>query len=661
MKNIVWAGLVGLAVLSVSSSSWGRSVSLDLRNVSAAKRAVAVNGGTSGADGTLRSFDLNAGVADVGEVAIGDELSFKLFDDVELTLKLVKKMSNPTGSEMFLAEAGGYDGIVSAIVLRNAAGLTVDMQDFHNDKVYHVISTPSGVKVVESEVTKGERYCLGPREPKLPEGEEATETTPARSPRLMAASGGNVYVDMLVAYDAAAKTWVDANGGGMQTFAETQVAKMNTALKNDGLDSYFTFRLVGVTSISQSDPVLSSALDKVTDGAWSSVRAKRDEVGADLVTMLVDTGSNTGNTGLGWTLKSNYKPISMFKENAYHTCAIRAVANDHTMTHEAGHNMGAGHSTADAIDTSKISPGPQYDSYSAGIYFTGDDGKQYHTIMAYNFDGKGNHYYGAPLFSSPYYSYKGTVAGDATHNNAQTLVNTYKAVSQFRAQVVPDGPDETELLDVEWTINDGVLTGVKLNGKTDITIPSSVTSIAANLFKDNTSLTSVTFPSTIEVCEAAFKGCLNLSRITFADGVMAFFRTSCFEGSGLTEVTLPANGQMGDYVFRNCANLKKAVMSTWMRDSPDWGEARLRQSIFPGCHEDLTFEYYWSYLTVEFNKNDGSGTKATQKVKAFNDDPLKTIAELGWTRDGYSFAGWGTSVSATEAVYPNGGMICKRF
>ena len=105
------------------------------------------------------------------------------------------------------------------------------------------------------------------------------------------------------------------------------------------------------------------------------------------------------------------------------------------MTHEVGHNIGAGHATA--VNPSEISPGPQLYDYSAGYYFTGTDNVAYHTIMAYNFDGYGNHYSPAPFFSSPNFTYQGTAVGDTTHDNVRTIQQTYSAASQWRAQKVP--------------------------------------------------------------------------------------------------------------------------------------------------------------------------------------------------------------------------------
>ena len=67
-------------------------------------------------------------------------------------------------------------------------------------------------------------------------------------------------------------------------------------------------------------------------------------------------------------------------------------------------------------------------------YFTGSNGRQYHTIMAYPYDGYGNNYRDAPLFSTPLRSYQGTVAGHAVHgDNARTINETKGVVSKYRS------------------------------------------------------------------------------------------------------------------------------------------------------------------------------------------------------------------------------------
>ena len=206
--NIVAAGLAGLAVLSVSSSAWGRSVSLDLRDTGAAGRAVAVNSGASVVDGTLRSFDLDAGAADVGEVAVGDELSFRLFDDVSITLTLKEKMPSPLGGDVFLAEAAGYSGVKNAVVLRTAEGLTIDVQDYRSGKVYKVLSTGAGVGVRELDATRtGTCGCGALAPPKFPVESIEKASQVKRATATNSTGTNETFVDVLVAYDAGAASW----------------------------------------------------------------------------------------------------------------------------------------------------------------------------------------------------------------------------------------------------------------------------------------------------------------------------------------------------------------------------------------------------------------------------------------------------------------------
>ena len=127
-----------MAVVSVFAA-YGKSISLDLRGP--VSNSAKVQG--------LRCTTLAPKSADVGAVAVGDELSLALFDDVKPVLSLKKQMPSSLGGEAFLAEVSGYEGVKNAVVLKTAEGLTVDIQDYRNKKVYKVLSMPSGVKVQE--------------------------------------------------------------------------------------------------------------------------------------------------------------------------------------------------------------------------------------------------------------------------------------------------------------------------------------------------------------------------------------------------------------------------------------------------------------------------------------------------------------------------------
>ena len=373
----VAAGIVAVALSLLAGAAWGKSFSLDLRNAGNSTRGVAANHSvpaTSYAtDGVLRSFNLDAGVADVGEIAVGDELTFTLFDDVSITLTLKVKAASPLGGDMFLAEASNYGGVKNAVVMRTAEGLTIDVQDYRNAKMYKVISTASGVIVRELDASKtGTCGC---------ESEGLTGLDAVAAPHSategsingvpVSRSADPTYVDILVAYDANAKTWAEANGG-MLAFAQMAVQKMNTVLYNNLLYTYyFRFRLVGIVDVSVSSDDLDAVLPAAMNGTggWAPIKAKRDEVGADIVTVLIDTGSAYGTTGLGVTLLKNAYNANSFSESPYNVCSIRSVALSHTMTHEVGHNMGCGHARNQSTEPF-VYPNSGLFSNSAGYYYS---------------------------------------------------------------------------------------------------------------------------------------------------------------------------------------------------------------------------------------------------------------------------------------------------
>ena len=422
--------LLAAVLFASASPSEAARVALDLRAPAGGPvRSAAAEGAAC-----LRSAVLPPGAAAAAPLAAGDTVEFLLFDGTSFSVTLAERMESPLGGEAFLGEVAGCEGVKNAVVLQTAEGLSLDLQDFADGRVYTVVSDVSGVTVKELDPSREPATATAPVAPPVSRGETAS-AAPAPD-AAVAADQASTLVDVLVAYDTPAAEWARQNGGGTTNFATMAVGKMNTALANSGLSEAFRFRLVGVLSVAAEggtdfDGVLEAT--RQGTGEWAAVKAMRDEAGADVVTTMIDTGSAGGTTGLGYSLK-NTAPAN-FAESAYNVCAVRAVAQGHTMTHETGHNLGAGH--ASAVDPAQISPGPQLYDYSAGHHFTGTNGVAYHTIMAYNFDGFGNTYTPAPFFSSPDRFFMGTATGDATHDNARTLWMTYAAASQWRAQAVP--------------------------------------------------------------------------------------------------------------------------------------------------------------------------------------------------------------------------------
>ena len=455
---------------------------------------------SSSAGSCLQTATFPAGVTATGALSVGDTLAFLLFEDTEIRVTLSERMESPLGGEAFIGTVSGYDGVKNAVVLQTAEGLMVDIQDFARSRTYTIVSDSSGVTVKEIDPSREIVTPTEPVDPGILSGRSGTRLS--ATPRLQA-DQATTLVDVLVAYDTPAASWARQNGGGITNFATMAVQKMNTVLDNCGFATTFRYRLVGVMTVNATggtdlDGVLSAT--KNGTGNWAPIKVMRDTVGADIVTTLIDTGSASGNTGLGYSL--NTTPLSSFSESAYNVCAVRAVANGHTMTHEVGHNIGAGHATA--VNPDQITPGPQLYDYSAGYYFTGTDGVAYHTIMAYNFDGYGNTYSPAPFFSSPNFTYQGTPVGDATHDNVRTIQQTYSAASQWRAQKVPMSYDVYFSPEGGATFTDSItvtLTPGKAGLPIRYTLDGSMPTTSSTLYTGPITLTQTTTIRAITVTD----------------------------------------------------------------------------------------------------------------------------------------------------------------
>ncbi|MGN0854342.1 MAG: M12 family metallo-peptidase [Kiritimatiellia bacterium] len=462
-----------LSLLCVAGAELcAREIALDLAGESVSSKVARLM--TASADSeTVREHRLAAGAARVTGLAVGDVIAFKLFEDETLRVTLVEETAALAGRS-FLGRIDNALNALGCVVLETSEGIVLDVTDFERNRVWQVVSDANGVSVREIEPKQDDKLC-GSDTLRVQPGQRpvnvsvttengvvtvvtneaavaaAAVTEPAdgsvvassavtsevvalsaeQAAVASAVAAGETTVDILVNYDTDAATWAKANGGGLEAFAETCVQKMNAALANTGLNAFFRFRLVGVYEVGGSaDGNLEYALyfasgyytGTLNGVSWAGVAEERERLGADIVCTLCDSGLAYGWVGLGYSLyPSSYAP-----SYGFNACQIRSVAISHTMTHEVGHNMGAGHSDKMAESSNC---GPQYHDYSSGYYFyVGSTG--YYTIMAYNADGYGNYYTSVPYFSSPDYFYQGVAVGTADKNdNTRTLRETYQTVA----------------------------------------------------------------------------------------------------------------------------------------------------------------------------------------------------------------------------------------
>lgn len=219
-----------------------------------------------------------------------------------------------------------------------------------------------------------------------------------------AAAAQAATMDVLVVYDSGAKSQL---GGEPSTVARSWVNQINSYYANSKVD--IKLNLVGTSYHSESG---SSVTDLITNlQKDSSVRSKRDSLGADFVVMM----SDKANCGIGY--------VTMSSQYAY--SVVGPKCGPMTMAHELGHNMGLDHSRKQGKTS-----GARY-SYALGY------GVEYSfaTIMSYA------HLYGTSRigkFSNPNVSCHGKPCGvPAGKSNeadaARALQNVRNELSNYRA------------------------------------------------------------------------------------------------------------------------------------------------------------------------------------------------------------------------------------
>ena len=397
------------------------------------------------ADGLLRRVELDRSSVQGlgGRFAPGDTLSCTFFDGEVRTFRIEEQFPSAVSRRVFsLSEpaAGSWRRGTLAVA---GDGFSLQFDDAATGHVFRVFDGPDGSVVVEeTDPAAGVVDECAPVVPDLPDDPadgDGKDGDGEDGPDAKALVQGSTVIDYMVVFDASGAAYARTQGG-LQAVAEEVVSKMNTALVNSDLYSSYRFRLVDVMTVSENYTNLNASASGINNANLSATRthkeilARRDSSGADMWTTLMDTGSAYGTTGLGWSL-SSLSSARSFGSYACNICSIRATLNSHTLTHEAGHNMGAGHSNAPGASD----PGPQMSgmAYSSGYHFTAADGVWYHTIMAYN-SLTNRFYQPAACFSSPLITVGGSPAGTADKNdNRRVLLQTYPYAAAWKASLLP--------------------------------------------------------------------------------------------------------------------------------------------------------------------------------------------------------------------------------
>ena len=112
---------------------------------------------------------------------------------------------------------------------------------------------------------------------------------------------------------------------------------------------------------------------------------------------------------------------------------------------------------------------------------------------------------------------------------------------------------------------------------TEITIPSSITKINANVLAGASAITSVTIPDGVTSIESsAFSGCSGLTSITIPSSVTSIGSSTFLGCSGLTSITIPDNvTSIGHSAFSGCSGLTSINIPN--------GVTSIESSVFRNC------------------------------------------------------------------------------
>jgi peptidyl-Asp metalloendopeptidase len=272
-----------------------------------------------------------------------------------------------------------------------------------------------------------------------------------------AATGGSV-IDLLVVYTPKARA---AYGQAtLESMIENAVAMANQAYLNSKVA--VTLRMVGLQEISYVESGLRSSYDNLrgtNDGKMDSVHTLRNNVGADVVSLISEDTGGCGIAGVMTKVSTAYAPEAF-------SVVKTSCLSQHSLAHEIGHNMGNRHDRDSTKDTGAY-------PYSYGFRRCTTDGSGFRTVMAYSCSGGKR----VAWFSNPNVYYNGQATGisyesnpSKSADNARSMNNAAATVASFRAAksttspsvTVPAAPSalsavaaSASVIDLRWTDNSG--------------------------------------------------------------------------------------------------------------------------------------------------------------------------------------------------------------
>lgn len=274
-------------------------------------------------------------------------------------------------------------------------------------------------------------------------------------------TSGEAVVDLLVAYSPDTRIAVGSSASIINQI-DLGVAKVQSDLENSGVIA--RIRLVGTMETDLNESAVArresgwqaDALEKLTatqDGYLDEVHARRDELGADLVSWVV-SGADSSSSGIAYLMQG----LEAFNSPFFGFSVVNYanMSDGQVLSHELGHNFGCAHDRENAGTSGGI-----YD-YSYGFraeesLVEGGTGRV-RTIMSYT-PGTRVRYFSNPDISLSVYVNAGRSFNfvepvtlgieegqDGESDNARTIGQTAFQVANYR--LAPDRSDAGRLVNV---------------------------------------------------------------------------------------------------------------------------------------------------------------------------------------------------------------------
>ena len=270
----------------------------------------------------------------------------------------------------------------------------------------------------------------------------------------------SITLDVMLVYTDSAETWAGNSSFGNIDFILAQSINLSqTALDNSktGIElrpahiHKTIYRGDNDEDISAGDHLRRFTQDRDnpsfgeddTDyiGYMEEVHDLREKYGIDLMALIMSE-PNTG--GIAWVLNST----SGSSIRAFSVNRVQQVANNYTLVHEIGHNMGNSHSRTQ--QQAAASESGALFHYSVGFQNVQEN---FVTVMAYNEGGQVE----APIFSSPTLRFDGNNVGTSNRNTPENATRTLKQVKRTIASYRPSRVDSPIVSvstdDIEVTLN----------------------------------------------------------------------------------------------------------------------------------------------------------------------------------------------------------------